>query len=155
VADDATATPDDEGSSGQQAALQEVKAAIAAGKTTEVEPTDHLKFLPEQAQWQELQLKREFATQDLALKGNHSKQEIALREMYAKGLFLILAIDLVFVNLLFWVYADKGAHWRVPDAVIQVWLASTVVQVVGIVAVVTRYLFPRRDKAPDSDDRAR
>jgi hypothetical protein len=30
--------------------------------------------------------------------------------------------------------------------VIEVWLAATVVQVVGVVAIVTRHLFPVRDR---------
>lgn len=33
-------------------------------------------------------------------------------------------------------------HWQVPTAAIQAWLAATVVQVIGIVLVITRSLFP-------------
>jgi hypothetical protein len=41
-----------------------------------------------------------------------------------------------------------GEHWHLSTAVIDVWLAATVVQVVGIVLVVTRNLFPDRDGKP-------
>jgi hypothetical protein len=34
--------------------------------------------------------------------------------------------------------------------VIEVWLAATLVELVGVVLVVTRYLFPRRDLIPAS-----
>ena len=48
--------------------------------------------------------------------------------------------DAVFV-----VFAWAGRGWELPPGVIEVWLAATVVQVVGVVAIVTRHLFPNRD----------
>jgi hypothetical protein len=73
------------------------------------------------------------------------RQDIELRRAYAQRMLLILGAELVFVNLVFLLYTAIGVHWRVPDTTMQVWLGATVVQVVGIVYVVTRYLFPRRD----------
>jgi hypothetical protein len=32
--------------------------------------------------------------------------------------------------------------------VIEIWLAATVIQILGVVAVVTRHLFPGRDGGP-------
>lgn len=60
-------------------------------------------------------------------------------------MLLILGAELSFVNLMFLLYTAAGVHWRIPATTMQVWLGATVVQVVGIVYVVTRYLFPRRD----------
>jgi hypothetical protein len=45
-------------------------------------------------------------------------------------------------------FAWAGQDWHLSTAVIDVWLAATVVQVVGIVLVVTRNLFPDRDAKP-------
>jgi hypothetical protein len=73
------------------------------------------------------------------------RQDIELRRRYALRMLWILGAELTFVNLMFLLYTWIGVHWRVPGTTMQVWLSATVVQVVGIVYVVTRYLFPRRD----------
>jgi len=73
------------------------------------------------------------------------RQDIDLRKTYARRMLLILGAELSFVNLMFLLYTAAGVHWRIPGTTMQVWLGATVVQVVGIVYVVTRYLFPRLD----------
>jgi hypothetical protein len=35
-----------------------------------------------------------------------------------------------------------GYDWRPPEAVVQVWLTATFVQIVSVVVVITRSLFP-------------
>jgi hypothetical protein len=122
------------------------KELLEEGKATDSEIPNELKFLREQAQLQEIRLKESTAKQDLELRESTAKQDLELRETYAKWLLGILAVELVVVNVIFCLYAAKGRDWRLPDGVIQIWLAATVVQVVGIVTVVTRYLFPRRDQ---------
>jgi hypothetical protein len=77
------------------------------------------------------------------------QQDIDLRKTYARRMLVILGAELFFVNLVFLLYTAIGVHWRVPGTTMQVWLSATVVQVVGIVYVVTRYLFPRRDFSGD------
>jgi hypothetical protein len=42
-------------------------------------------------------------------------------------------------------FAWAGKHWDLPPDVIEVWLVATVIQVVGVVAIVSRHLFPNRD----------
>lgn len=96
-----------------------------------------------------LQRREQFRpTQELTpweqLKHEDFWQDIQLRRMYATRMLWILGLELVFVNLMFLLYAWKGVHWNVPGTTMQVWLSATVVQVVGIVYVVTRYLFPPR-----------
>jgi hypothetical protein len=49
----------------------------------------------------------------------------------------VATADIVFI-----LYASHGRHWNVPTAAIQAWLAATVVQVIGVVLVITRSLFP-------------
>jgi hypothetical protein len=102
------------------------------------DPPVEYRWLEEKLKLQEIELKREYA-----------KQEIDLRATYAKGLLLILAVMLVVVNVIFWKYAASGRHWNIPNAVVQIWLGATVIQVVGVVTVVTRYLFPNRDRQPE------
>jgi hypothetical protein len=102
------------------------------------EMPDELRHLDEKRTLQEIELKRE-----------HSRQEIKLREKYAKWLLVILAAELVIVNVIYWLYAELGKNWNLPEGVIEIWLGATVVQVVGVVTVVTRYLFPRRDMSND------
>jgi hypothetical protein len=110
-------------------------------------PEDY-QYLPQKLQLLEIQLKKDFAQQEIKLKESYAKQEIELRATYAKGLLAILAAELIVATVIFWLYAEVGHGWRVPEGVIQIWLGATVVQVVGVVTVVTRYLFPNRDDPP-------
>jgi formate/nitrite transporter FocA (FNT family) len=76
------------------------------------------------------------------------RQDIGLKNVYACVLLAMLGGQFFVTNVVFIVYAWAGRDWKVPDAVINGWLAATVVELVGIVAVVTRYLFPNRDREP-------
>ncbi len=120
-------------------AEQSAKRILEEGATSDAPAMpEALRFLTEKAQLQEIELKKEYAT-----------QEIELRETYAKGLLAILAVELVVVNVIFWIYAEQGKNWNIPDGVIQIWLGATVVEIVGVVTVVTRYLFPNRNSQPE------
>jgi hypothetical protein len=57
-----------------------------------------------------------------------------------------LGAQLAAADALVFVYAWH-VSWRVNTTVLQVWLGAAVVEVIGVVLVVTRYLFPRRDTA--------
>jgi hypothetical protein len=123
----------------KEQAEQSAKRILEEGAASDAPAMpEALRFLTEKAQLQEIELKKEYAT-----------QEIELREAYAKGLLAILAVELVVVNVIFWFYAEKGKNWNIPDGVVQIWLGATVVQIVGVVTVVTRYLFPNRDSQPE------
>ncbi len=82
------------------------------------------------------------------------KDELAarnvLRKGYGWGLLAILACQIAFVDWIFYRYADEGRDWNIESSVMTAWLTATVIEVVGIAAVVVRHLFPRRDKAEDS-----
>lgn len=49
--------------------------------------------------------------------------------------------QLVTVNVFIICYAI-GVDWRVPPVLITTWFSATVVQIVGIVFIIARYLFP-------------
>lgn len=73
-----------------------------------------------------------------------AEDELQFKRTYAYGLFGFMGLQLFFANLGFFLYAWLGVDWNVDPSVMHVWLGATVVEVFGITAVVTRYLFPNR-----------
>lgn len=132
TAADDDATPDPRRSSGsaaQSAAIQKQlefwrqsvkELAVPARELTKLPPEDRLH------------------RQDLA-------QDIQLKRQYAKWLLGAMLGQMLFANVVFVLYAWLGRDWVLSPSVINVWLGATLAEVVGIVLVVTRYLFPRRD----------
>jgi hypothetical protein len=57
-----------------------------------------------------------------------------------------LGAQLFVADAIFVVFAWAGSGWDLTPGVMEVWLVATVVQVVGVAAVVTRHLFPNRDR---------
>jgi hypothetical protein len=100
--------------------------------------------LPEKRLAQEL----DRARQEVDTKRARDTQEIELRRTYANGLLRILTAQLVIADLVFVVFAWAGKDWNLSTAVIDTWLGAVVVQVIGVVLVVTRHLFPQRDGKP-------
>ncbi|HEX2096357.1 MAG TPA: hypothetical protein VHF50_03200 [Solirubrobacterales bacterium] len=77
----------------------------------------------------------------------HLQQDLELKERYGKWLLWLVTGQLIVADIVFALYFIVGVHWDLPEGVIYVWLATTLVELVGVVTVVTRYLFPRRDSA--------
>lgn len=63
-----------------------------------------------------------------------------------------MAAQLVIADTAFFLYGFENG-WDIPVAAINVWLGSTVVQVVVVVHTVARYLFPANGRAESSDGR--
>jgi hypothetical protein len=133
----------------EQQAEETAKKILTEGAVSDAPyvPEDY-QYLPQKLQLLEIQLKKDFAQQEIKLKESYARQELELRAAYAKGLLAILAGELIVVTVIFWLYAEVGHGWSIPEGVIQIWLWATVVQIVGVVTVVTRYLFPNRDNPP-------
>jgi hypothetical protein len=72
------------------------------------------------------------------------EQDIALKKTYARWLLVAMSVQIGFANLGFFCYGIAN-EWRIEPVVMQFWLSAAVVQVIGIVYVIARYLFPRRD----------
>jgi hypothetical protein len=121
----------------QKAAEDEVQEALQTRAVREAALPEHLQHLTERNQAQEIELRRKFAG-----------QEYELRRTYARRILLLLVAQFLIADGVFIAFAWVGEHWDLSTAVIDVWLAATVVQVVGIVLVVTRHLFPDRDGKP-------
>ncbi len=81
-----------------------------------------------------------------ALVGIDHFQDIKLKKKYANWLLWLISIQLVVADIVFVVYAGVGERWHLDAAVIQVWLVTTLVELIGVALVITRYLFPRRDR---------
>ena len=74
------------------------------------------------------------------------ERDIELKELYAKSLLIGLGVALLVADLIFAGYCVACVfreNVQVPVTAIECWLGATVVQVVGVVTIVTRYLFPR------------
>lgn len=80
--------------------------------------------------------------QDLELRQLFAEQAHGLRQRYGERLLWLLGAQFLIADAVFVAFAWIGQKWVVPSGVIEVWLAATVVQIVGVVAVVTRHLFP-------------
>ena len=104
-----------------EGAVREIARTGAGREITELPAL--LKNLPEKDHWQDIRLKR----------------------IYALALLIALGVQISIADGVFVAYAWAGADWKLTPGVINVWLGATVVQVIGVVLVVTRYLFPRRD----------
>jgi hypothetical protein len=85
-----------------------------------------------------------------ALVGIDHFQDIKLKKKYANWLLWLITVQLIVADAVFIVYAKEGEHWRLDAGVIQVWLVTTLVELIGVALVITRYLFPRRDRQAPS-----
>ena len=117
-------------------AVEEVEEGLA-GKDIPGAFPDHLMHLAERERAQDIRLKKLFA-----------EQEHGLRQSYADWILRILGAQFFVADVVFVAFAWAGRRWDLPPGVIEVWLAATVVQILGVVAVVTRHLFPGRDGGP-------
>jgi len=77
------------------------------------------------------------------------KQELELRLPYAKAAGVFVIAQVAIADLVFMGYG-KAIDWHLPTEAIVAWLSATVVQVIGILYVITRNLFPNRDARPDA-----
>ena len=80
-----------------------------------------------------------------ALSKRDKEQDLRLKGIYGIWVLVIVSVQVLVVNVLMFLYAGLGRHWDVTGTVLQVWLSATVVELIGVLAIVARYLFPRRD----------
>jgi hypothetical protein len=72
--------------------------------------------------------------------------ELKLRKKYAEWILYGVGVQLAVADTLFFLYAGLGVGWKLSAATIDVWLGATVVQVIGVVTIVTHSLFPALKK---------
>lgn len=107
----------------------------AAGLGEDALP-EGLRYLDERERAQTLELRQRFA-----------EQEHGLRQSYADWILRILGAQLLIADVVFVAIAWVGRDWDLTPGMTEVWLLATVIQVVGVVAIVTRHLFPNRGGA--------
>jgi hypothetical protein len=66
---------------------------------------------------------------------------ISQRRQYAKWALIGLGSQLGIADVVFVIYGFYRS-WNVPTEVMTSWLGATVVEVIGVVLVITRHLFP-------------
>jgi F420-0:gamma-glutamyl ligase-like protein len=72
-------------------------------------------------------------------------QDTELKKRVAHFTMWATAVQLLVADALFLVYCVS--QWRnIPVGAIDVWLGAAVIQVVGLMAIVSHYLFPNRDR---------
>lgn len=71
-----------------------------------------------------------------------------LRKTVATWVYLATGGQVIIADVAFYLYAWLGRDWDVPPEAIGAWLTATVVQVVAVLLVITRYLFPGRRRKP-------
>lgn len=129
--------PADVQSDSEAAAKAAVEDVIQSGVARESSLPEELRHLPERDRAQAIELKRKSA-----------ELEHGLKRTYAMWILALLGLQLLLANAIFVAFAWAGENWDLSTAVIQAWLAATAVQIVGVVLVVTRHLFPNRDGKP-------
>ena len=77
-----------------------------------------------------------------SLRRDHLAQRHALRGEFAKNLKFLLVGQIIVADVVFIIYAWVGVKWRIPPTVISAWLGALVVQVIGVVAIVVKGIFP-------------
>lgn len=75
-----------------------------------------------------------------AFRRSTTRQRINFRKIYGRVLLGALIVQLLVGDAVFIAYA-VGNAWHIPAEAIIAWLTATVVQVVGLVYVIVRYLF--------------
>ena len=90
---------------------------------------------------------RQIAVDQEQTKLAEARHALKLRKIVGAGAMVAMLLQLLAANYVFFRYGD-AVQWRFPVGAISAWLGATVVQVVGVVVIITRYLFPPEGAAP-------
>lgn len=74
-----------------------------------------------------------------------TNQRLRLRRLIANWAIFFVIAQLACSNVFFWLYLSSNSYVVEPQVMIA-WLSACVVEVIGILVVIARSLFPRRDK---------
>lgn len=67
--------------------------------------------------------------------------EVKLHNRVGNGALALMVVQLLIADTAFYIYGFKNG-WHIPTAAITTWLAATVIQIVGVVLVIAKNLFP-------------
>jgi hypothetical protein len=84
------------------------------------------------------------------------KNRALLQWRYGVTLLRVLVAQVFIADVIFvFVASSDKLQWDVPSAIMNLWIGATVVQVIGIVAIVIRFLFPKDAKAVPPQKKAK
>jgi hypothetical protein len=118
----------------------EERDAVAEAKRDDVSPGMATERLPGELQ----NLDERERVQAMAHRDLFVRQEHGLRQSYADWILRILGAQLLVADAVFVAIAWVGRGWDLTPGMTEAWLLAAVVQVVAVVAIVTRHLFPDR-----------
>jgi hypothetical protein len=72
-------------------------------------------------------------------------QDIKLKWIVARVALAVMGIQLAVADLIF-VFYGEAKNWQLSTPAIDSFLGATVIEVIGIVAVIANYLFPKQGK---------
>jgi len=75
------------------------------------------------------------------LKHRKRLNEVNLHNRIGNGALLLMVGQLLIADTAFYIYGFKNS-WDIPTAAITTWLGATVIQIVGVVLVIAKNLFP-------------
>jgi uncharacterized membrane protein YkvI len=78
------------------------------------------------------------------LRRSKKASEVALHRRVGNGALILMVVQVLIADTAFYFYGFFN-DWDIPTAAITGWLAATVIQVVSVVLVITRSLFPVDD----------
>jgi hypothetical protein len=70
-----------------------------------------------------------------------ARQELGFGRYYAYGALAAMGVQVLIADVAFYIYGYEN-RWHIPSSAIDVWLGAVVVQVIGVVLVIARSLFP-------------
>lgn len=83
------------------------------------------------------------------LANERARNELGYGKVYAYGALAAMAVQVLIADAAFYLYGH-AYHWRIPVGAIQFWLGAIVVQVIGVVLVIAKSLFPSPDGSSDN-----
>jgi hypothetical protein len=66
---------------------------------------------------------------------------VRLAELIGYGALIAVVVQVVLADVAFFVYGFEN-DWKIPAAAITAWLAAIVIQVIGVVLVIAKDIFP-------------
>jgi hypothetical protein len=72
---------------------------------------------------------------------DRAKADLKLSKVVGYGALSVMGVQVLIADAAFFFYGFDNA-WKIPAAAIDAWLAAAVIQVIGVVLVITNYLFP-------------
>jgi hypothetical protein len=72
---------------------------------------------------------------------DRAKADLKLSKVVGYGALSVMGVQVLIADAAFFFYGFEN-HWKIPAAAIDAWLAAAVIQVIGVVLVITNYLFP-------------